>query len=80
MCCLAAVPRPGCPRPDLEALEDSIPGISQRVVWLEEPHLDISASAIREQAARGLSLHHLVPESVAEYIRQHKLYAAPQEV
>lgn len=75
MCYLVAVPRPGCQRPNLDALEASIPGISQRVVFLEKPQIDISASNIRELAARGSSLHQLVPESVAEYIRQHKLYS-----
>ncbi len=75
MCCLVAVPRPGCKRPGLEALEASIPGVSKRVILLDKPRIDISASAIRERAARGLSLRHLVPEPVAEYIRQHKLYS-----
>jgi nicotinate-nucleotide adenylyltransferase len=75
MCYLVAVPRPGWQRPDLEALEASIPGISQRVVFLDKPQIDISASAIRERAARGLSLRHLVPEAVAKYIKQHKLYS-----
>jgi len=76
LCYMVAVPRPGCQRPDLEALEASIPGISRRVIFLEKPHIDISASAIRELAVRGLSLRHLVPEPVAEYIREHKLYSS----
>lgn len=75
MCYLVAVPRPGCQRPNLEALAASIPGIAQRVVFLEKPQVDISASAIRELAARGASIDHLVPEPVADYIRQHKLYS-----
>ncbi len=75
MCYLVAVPRPGWQRPDLEALEASIPGISQRVVFMEKPQIDVSASAIRERVARGLSLRHLVPEAVAKYIKQHKLYS-----
>lgn len=74
MCFLVAVPRPGCPRPDLEALEAGVPGISRRVVFLEKPRVDISASAIREMAARGLSIDHLVPGPVAAYIKEHKLY------
>ena len=74
MCYLVAVPRPGCQRPDLVALEASIPGISQRVVVLEKPQIDISASAIRELAAKGQTLSHLVPGAVAEYIKKHKLY------
>lgn len=75
LCYLVAVPRPGYPHPGLKALEASIPGISQRVVFLEKPEIDISASAIRELAARGLSLRQLVPEPVEDYIRQHKLYS-----
>jgi nicotinate-nucleotide adenylyltransferase len=76
MCYLVAVPRPGYQRPDLEALEAGIPGISQRVVFLEKPQVDISASAIRELAARGAPVNHLVPGPVAEYIVEHKLYKA----
>ena len=75
MCDLVAVPRPGFQRPDLKALEDLIPGISERVMLLDKPQIDISASAIRELAAQGLSLRHLVPEPVEKYIRQHKLYS-----
>jgi nicotinate-nucleotide adenylyltransferase len=71
---LVAVPRPGCPRPDLKLLESSIPGITQRVILLEKPRIDISASTIRELAARGESTDHLVPGAVAEYIREHRLY------
>ena len=74
MCYLAAVPRPGYQRPDLKSLEDVIPGITKRVVFLAGPHIDISASAIRDLAARGKSINHLVPEAVAEYIKEHKLY------
>ncbi len=74
MCRLVAVPRPDYPLPDLKALEASIPGLSQRVTLMDKPEIDISASAIRNRVARGLSIHHLVPEPVDEYIRQHKLY------
>ena len=76
LCYLVAVPRPGYQKPSLEALESVIPGISQRVVFLEKPQIDISASAIRELAARGSSLRRLVPGPVAEYIREHKLYSS----
>ena len=75
MCYLVAAPRPGAHGPDLDALEADIPGISRRVVFLDKPHIDISASAIRELAAQGLSLRQLVPEPVAGYIKQHKLYS-----
>ena len=74
MCHLVVVPRPDYPLPDLKALEAIIPGLSQRVMLMDKPEIDISASEIRDRVARGLFIHHLVPEPVAEYIRQYKLY------
>ncbi len=76
MCRLVAVPRPDYPRPDLKALEASIPGLSQRVTLMEKPEIDISASAIRDRVAQGLSIRHLVHEPVERYIKEHKLYLA----
>jgi len=77
-CRLVAVPRPGYPVPDLKALEDAIPGLSQGVILLDEPKIDINASAIRSRVAQGLSIEHLVPEAVDRYIKQHGLYVAAQ--
>ena len=74
MCYLVAAPRPGYPVPDLKALEDLVPGISPRVMLMDRPVVDISASAIRERVARGLSVRHLVPEPVNRYIREQGLY------
>jgi len=75
MCFLAAVPRPGFPRPDTRALENSVPDISNRVVFLDKPLADISSTAIREKAAKGESIVDLVPGPVADYIKEQKLYA-----
>jgi nicotinic acid mononucleotide adenylyltransferase len=55
-------------------LEKSIPGISRRVIFLDKPRVDISASTIRELASRGKPIGQLVPGVVAEYIAKHKLY------
>ena len=74
MCYLVAVPRPGSPCPDLKTLEASLPGISQRVMLLDKPYIDISASGIRDRRAQGLSVRHLVPEPVNRYIKEHGLY------
>ena len=74
LCHLVAVPRPGYRRPKLKTLEASIPGLSGRVMLLDSPEIDASASDIRERVARGLSVRHLVPEPVNRYIKLHRLY------
>ena len=74
LCKLVAVPRPGYPRPDMKSLEASIPGLTERVIVLEKPEVDISASEIRERVGKGLSICGLVPEVVEGYIRDKKLY------
>ncbi len=76
MCHLVVVPRPDYPLPSLKALAAIIPGLSQKVMLMDKPEIDISASAIRGRVARGLSIHHLVPEPVELYIQQHELYRA----
>jgi len=74
LCKLVAVTRPGLSRPDLKSLESSIPGITQSVVWLDIPPINISSSDIRDRTAQGLSIHDLVPDDVESYIKEKRLY------
>jgi len=74
LCKLVAVTRPGFSRPDLKTLEASVPGVTQSLVWLDIPPVDISSSDIRKRVAQGLSIHGLVPEGVESYIKEQKLY------
>ncbi len=76
MCHLVAVSRPDFPRPNLKKLEADIPGLSQRVMIMDKPRVDISASVIRDRVIRGLSIRHLVPQPVNEYIKQNGLYVS----
>jgi len=74
LCRLVAVPRVGSSAPHLDSLEAAIPGLAGRVVLLDKPRVDISASEIRERVSRGLPIGHLVPEPVERYIREQGLY------
>jgi len=57
-----------------DALEREVPGISQRLVWLDMPRIDISSTAVRERVRLGVSIRYWVSPGVEEYIRQHGLY------
>ena len=76
MCRLVPVPRVGYPSPDFNSLEAAIPGLSQSIIMLDTPQIEISSSEIRDRVARGLSIHHLVPVPVERYIKQQGLYIA----
>ena len=73
---LVAVPRPGYSLPDMAALEKAIPGISQSLIVLDEPNVEISATEIRERVRKGLPIDDLVPEEVAAYINKKRIYSA----
>jgi nicotinate-nucleotide adenylyltransferase len=77
LCTLVAVPRPGYAKPSLKTLESVLPGITQKVIFLDKPRIDISATEIREMVAKGESIGQLVPEAVAQYIKKHNLYQQP---
>lgn len=74
LCHLVAARRPGSRPPDLKSLEGSLPGVSQRVIILDNEPVDASSSGIRGRVAGGLSIDGLVPDAVARYIEEHGLY------
>jgi nicotinate-nucleotide adenylyltransferase len=74
MCHLVVVPRPDTEKTDLLQLEKDIPGISRRLIVLEGPLVNISASDIRRKASKGEDISCLVPPKVADYIKTNHLY------
>lgn len=77
LCFLAAVPRPGYARPNMKKLEAALPGISKKVILMDKPRLEISATDIRNKVAQGLPISGLVPPPVEEYIKENGLYRKP---
>lgn len=71
---LAVARRADVSREALEGAGRRLPGLLERVVWLEMSLVEVSATGVRERARRGRPLEGMVPATVANYIRQHRLY------
>ena len=70
---LGVVRRPGAGF-DLAALEEQLPGLSEKVLFVDTPLLEISASEIRRRAAVGAPIRYFLPKTVFEIIRERELY------
>lgn len=70
---LAVAPREWSEK-ETATLERLAPGITNRIVHIEMPGIDISATDLRRRVAAGESIRYLVPAKVAAYIHDHGLY------
>lgn len=73
-CQLVTFMRPNSAVPSYKLLESAIPGISQHVIFVEVPQIDISATQIRSRISQKEPLSDLVPTAVERYIIEHGLY------
>lgn len=74
LCRLAVVPRGGDGTPDAAWVQAQFPDRADRVTFLSGSLLPISGSVVRQRVAAGRSIRYLVPEPVARYIADHRLY------
>ncbi len=73
---LVAVHRPGYEEDHAynNVLEKRLPGIMQRLLVVQAPQLEISATDLRRRVAEGKPIKYQTPEGVETYIIQHGLY------
>ncbi len=76
LCHLVAVSRPPYEY-DPAALERALPGVTERVIYLPVPLLDIASSDLRRRVREGRSIRYYVPAAVVDYIQAHNLYHSP---
>lgn len=70
---LAVAKRPGTVI-DAEKVERALPGILQRVDWMDTPLIDISSTDLRRRVRAGWPLRYVMPEAVAAHIEHAGLY------
>lgn len=73
LCKFAVVQRPGVSI-DLPSLEAWLPGLTERIHWVDMPLLDISSRDLRQRVRQGRAISYLVPPGVEAYIGAHGLY------
>jgi nicotinate-nucleotide adenylyltransferase len=70
---LGVMRRPG-DAVDLDSLEEEIPGLKQKVRFIEAPLLEISSSEIRQRLADGRPVRYFLPPAVYRLIIERNYY------
>lgn len=69
------VSRPGYPEARRDATLAALgPELARRIRCVAIPGVDVAASELRDLAAQGYPLRYLVPDAVAQYVAEHRLY------
>ena len=78
LCRLAVIERPGGPVEGIATLRENFSDAldTGAVVPVAGPRVDFSASELRRVMARGQSTRYQIPDVVATYIDEHRLYRA----
>lgn len=78
LCNLVALSRPDSGF-DWDALEEKLPGVRWRVIFLPMPELQISSSILQQRVRQGRPLRYQVLPQVETYIYEHGLYQQGRE-
>jgi nicotinate-nucleotide adenylyltransferase len=70
---LAVAERKGTPRAAIDAALRQVPG-GERASFFPMPTIEISSSAVRDRVRAGQPIKYIVPDPVADYIREQGLY------
>jgi nicotinate-nucleotide adenylyltransferase len=73
---LAVAKRRGTARARVDRALAEVRG-GERAAFFRMPRIGVSSTMIRRRARAGEPLRYLVPDAVAEYINQHRLYGGP---
>jgi nicotinate-nucleotide adenylyltransferase len=61
---------------DRTRVESALAGYDARLELFDMPRIDVSSTLVRERAAAGRPIRYLVPDGVADLIRERGLYGA----
>lgn len=70
---IVGVSRPGVSL-DLPHLSSILPGLTERLIVIDGPRLDISSTDLRQRVAQGRPIRYQTPYAVVAYIETHQLY------
>ena len=73
---LAVAKRRGTARDSVEEALAGIPG-GERSVFFRMPRIGISSTMLRRRVRSGEPIKYLVPDAVASYIDEHRIYGGP---
>jgi nicotinate-nucleotide adenylyltransferase len=71
---LVAINRPGERVIYPNELETRVAGARERVTVIQTPGVAVSSTELRARVARGQPIRYLVPDAVAAYVADHRLY------
>jgi nicotinate-nucleotide adenylyltransferase len=59
---------------DISPITQAIPGLREKLHFLETPCIEVSGSDIRGRVTQGRSFRYFLPEKIYQYIVSHNLY------